>query len=128
MATTERQPTEEDIQRACIELLSAAGYWVERNNTGVARGGRLRFGLGPGSPDLFVLGNGQVWAVEVKSATGKQRADQAAWQQRWEDHGGRYLLVRSAVDALRQIEGDQVRRNAAGANAVLDALAGKEVA
>jgi len=55
-----------------------------------------------GTPDLLgVVGpNGRALAIEVKSAKGRQREEQVAFQRAWESRGGLYILARSVDDVL----------------------------
>lgn len=81
-----------------------------RQNTGAATlNGRLvRFGT-PGAADIqgILRPAGRFLAIECKSATGKQREEQAKWQRMVEEHGGLYVLARSLedVDAALAKEG-----------------------
>lgn len=78
----------------------ACVFW--RNNVGVAettRGTKIKFGLFPGSADLIGLFKGRFIAVELKTAVGRQSAEQKLWQGVVESHGGLYAIVRSEDDA-----------------------------
>jgi len=58
-----------------------------------------------GTPDLLgVISPGRAFAIEVKTATGKQRTIQAAWQSAWEKRGGIYILARSIGDVYRGLD------------------------
>ncbi len=101
--------SERQIQRRILLDLSDRGLFVWRNETGAARsmdGKRvIRFGL-PGSPDILGLApGGRALGVEVKTATGKQRPDQAAFQKAFEAAGGLYILARSPEEAIAAIFG-----------------------
>jgi hypothetical protein len=56
-----------------------------------------------GTPDLLgvLAPNGRALAIEVKSAKGRQRAEQVAFQAAWEKRGGLYIIARSVDDVLR---------------------------
>lgn len=58
-----------------------------------------------GMPDLLgVVGpNGRALAIEVKSAKGRQREEQKAFQSAWEKRGGLYILARSVDDVLERL-------------------------
>ena len=98
------------IQRAILDALKAARIWHRRNNTGRARGGKLAIGLGLGGPDILALHNGRPIALEVKSATGKQSADQEQWELEWVTAGGEYFVVRSVAEALAVVLRPAARR------------------
>ena len=51
-----------------------------------------------GCSDIIAVINGQFIGVEVKTATGKQSADQILFQRRLENAGGKYIVARSVVD------------------------------
>lgn len=80
---------------------------VWRANCGAARArdGRLvRFGV-PGQADILGLtGTGRFLAIEVKTATGKLRPDQERFRDIVTRFGGLYFVVRSAEDAVAQLE------------------------
>ena len=58
-----------------------------------------------GTPDLLgvLAPNGRALAIEVKSAKGRQRAEQAAFQSAWEKRGGLYIIARSLDDVLERL-------------------------
>jgi hypothetical protein len=87
---------ERDLLRALHAQLNALpGAHVDRVNVALVRGPGRTFRSAPvGFPDLIGAAGGRPLAVEVKSATGRQRPEQAAWQRRWESAGGIYLLAR----------------------------------
>ena len=94
---------EGDVLRAVLDYLGYAKIFHHRNNSGAyktERGGLVRFGA-RGSPDVIVVYRGQYIGIECKSSEGKQSESQREFQQRLEDAGGVYLLVRS-VDDLEQ--------------------------
>jgi len=71
-----------------------------RQNTGVAfyAGRTVRFGL-PGAADLSgILSDGRRIEIEVKSPTGRQTKEQAAYQRMIERFGGLYVLARCLND------------------------------
>lgn len=100
---------ERDIQRRILLALSqafhpAGVFWTA--DTGVAKsmdGDRtIRFGL-PGQSDIQGCLYSRWIGVEVKTATGKQRKNQAAFQRAIEAAGGLYLIARSPIEAVEGI-------------------------
>lgn len=87
---------ERDVQKACVALLEGLGSKVYR--TSQYRASRIA----PGIPDLIVLHPklGVVF-LEVKSATGKQSAEQAEFEADCERACVEYWLVRS-TEELRE--------------------------
>jgi hypothetical protein len=95
--------------RACLIAVSAIpGTLVKRQNVGVAKTptGVIRFGT-PGEGDIAVVYQGRAIEIEVKTETGRQSAQQRAYQAAFERAGGKYVVVRSvdeAVCAVREID------------------------
>lgn len=90
----------QDRIRLILGADSAGCWW--RNNVGVAQsssGHTIRYGLSNGSADLIGVFRGRFVAVEVKTPTGKQSADQVRWQSLIESKLGIYAIVRSEDDA-----------------------------
>lgn len=58
----------------------------------------IRFGL-EGSGDIMGAYDGRPVAVEMKSATGRQREMQRYFEQAWTKAGGIYVLARTAEEA-----------------------------
>jgi len=52
-----------------------------------------------GAPDIICVIDGRFVGVEVKTAKGKQSADQVLYMKRLRAHGGAYHVVRSLKDA-----------------------------
>jgi len=100
--------TEKQIQNAILRAFGTdprLRLW--RANVGVARIGRrvIRFGV-PGQADLTgILPGGLRLEIEVKSATGRQSAEQKAFQRLIEQFGGLYVLARSVTDVRYALEG-----------------------
>ena len=101
---------EKDIKRDVLRLLggrSDTRLWNNPTGLGLTRDGSrtIAFGL-PGSADLIGLfrPSGRFLAVECKSARGRQSLQQKRFQAMIESMGGVYLLVRSANEALSQLE------------------------
>ena len=58
----------------------------------------------PGAPDVIVLHNGQMTAIELKSSSGKWSVRQRQWGERWEDEGGHYAVCRTLREVLEVLE------------------------
>lgn len=90
-----------------LALGSDAGVLLFRNNIGhavMAHGGRVTFGVGgPGGADLIGILDGRPLAMEIKTPSGRQSAEQRQFQQLWEARGGVYLMPRSVDDALAMV-------------------------
>lgn len=74
------------------------------NTTGQAftrSGAVIRFGLIGSADILGIRRGGQFLAIEVKSAVGRQRPEQIAFQRMVEEYGGVYILARSVADVER---------------------------
>lgn len=126
------QPNENDIVLAILEWLDAKyrdWCWVRceppaavrarafrSTSYGYANWKRPEDAWGDGVADILGIG-ATGWdydpdipefaaiAFEVKSAKGKQRDSQIAFQKRWEKAGGRYYIVRSIEDVQQAMEG-----------------------
>lgn len=88
------------VQRACLQLLSAAGIFAHRNNSGAFRTKDrfVRFGA-VGSPDIVgILPGGQYIGVEAKAKGGRQSEMQKEYQRQVENAGGVYLLVHDSKE------------------------------
>jgi hypothetical protein len=59
---------------------------------------RQSLGSYPGLPDLMVVLDGKVYAVEVKSRRGKLTKKQKEFQEKWEMAGCTYILAKSVDD------------------------------
>lgn len=127
-----RQSREAPILRAVRAAVAAQpGVLVWRNNSGadtVVPAARpqdrrfVRYGLGKGSADLVGIvamrvcngetldGEitfstvGRVFALEVKSSTGRASLDQRRWGDAVRKVGGFYAIVRSVDDALSALK------------------------
>lgn len=98
------------IQDACLKWLEAAGYmhWREYVGPIVRGGGKSKIRLGPnpnkGILDIMVISKiirGKLFAIEVKSDTGRVSTEQSDWIGDFEKAGVRCAVVRS-LDGLRQ--------------------------
>lgn len=112
---------ETNIQNAVLLAIgSRADCMAWRNQTGGFRAMDnpqriIRVGT-PGAPDILsvmavtitpdMVGRtiGVAVGIEVKTATGAQRKEQAKWQQALERRGGIYLLTRSPEQAQEQCQ------------------------
>lgn len=56
------------------------------------------------TPDMVGKTIGVAVAPEFKTTTGKQRPEQAAWEQAFRKRGGIYRLIRSAADMLQLVQ------------------------
>lgn len=86
--------TESEIQAATVRMLRGVGYTVW--STSQSRASSVTRGVA----DLYVTGRGVTCWVEMKSATGKQTKEQAAFQRAVEENGGRYLLATHESEVL----------------------------
>lgn len=94
--------TESHIQHAILKAWGAhPRLRIARVNTGAAmvKGRLVRFGV-PGTADIMglIAPTGRMLAIEVKTATGKQRPEQATFQRVVTSMGGLYILARSLTD------------------------------
>lgn len=62
----------------------------------------VSFGL-EGAGDIVGHRKGRAIQVEMKTATGRQREAQIAFERAWVKRGGVYILARSADEAVRKI-------------------------
>lgn len=96
--------TESATVAACLLALSKLpGVRVARMNTGAVKIGSyfVRFGV-PGLADIcgIIAPHGRLLCVECKSRTGKQRSQQKIFERVIRNHGGIYILCRSADECL----------------------------
>jgi hypothetical protein len=125
MTTRLPKPPESVILAKVHQAMAATGRVVLwRNNSGalpaVGRAGKvypMRFGLGVGGADLVGLlkPHGRFFALEIKTATGKQTREQLAWANAVQAAGGFYRVVRSVEEALEALDAasrsaDPIRR------------------
>ena len=64
--------------------------------------GFMRFGA-VGSPDIIAVINGQYVGIECKMPKGKQSPGQKEFEKNLIQAGGKYLLIRSIEDLIKQI-------------------------
>ncbi len=97
---------EKETQKAIMDYLAIKRLFYWRNNTGAYaseyKGVRryIRFGA-PGSPDIFVIDDGKIYGIEVKSEKGVQNENQKEFQYNFENAGGIYILARSIDDIIK---------------------------
>lgn len=116
-----RKRSESTIQAEILRALNALpNVRAARNNVGRLQdrnGTWVAYGLGVGSPDIVGIYTTRVsWArehdvvraiafgVEVKSATGRVREEQAQWHEAMRRRGLPTFVARSAEEAVRQVE------------------------
>jgi hypothetical protein len=93
--------SEEAVKRACLEYLRLKGYAPVRINNGAVKmpsGRFVRFTDTDGVADILMAANGDAWAVETKSDTGRLSGDQKAFREYWQGSGGRYVVARGIED------------------------------
>lgn len=106
-----KRSTEAPIVRACLELLHLKKIFAWRQNQGAIplKGGGYRKFVGlKGVSDILALmpdGSGRLFAVEVKTASGKIREEQQQFLDRVNQLGGYAVVVRD-VKELESILND----------------------
>ncbi len=103
-------PTEHQIQATILDrlgFLKDSFFW--RQNSGMAKSeykGKTRFwrsGIA-GIADIMGVYKGKAIAIEVKRPKKKQSDDQIAFQQRFEECGGIYVVCSDATAIVKQID------------------------
>lgn len=76
-----------------------------RSNTGFDRERKVHYGLGLGGADLvgILKPSGRFFALEVKTPTGRVRAEQKMWAEAVRGAGGFVAVVRSTDDAVMAV-------------------------
>jgi hypothetical protein len=99
-------PAERDVLRAIVAQVNALPrVHLDRVSVALVTRGPRSFRSAPvGFPDLIGCAAGRALAIEVKSATGRQRPEQRAWQKRWESAGGIYLLARDVDVTVAEVK------------------------
>lgn len=102
---------EQVIQDSIRVALAQAGYVAFRANVGKVRTADGRFfdaGLPVGFPDLFGYKpeNGKIFFLEVKTATGRRRKDQAIFANGLRDKVAIYGVARSADEAVKIVKNE----------------------
>jgi hypothetical protein len=110
--------SEANIQRAILAALEAIGAFAWRANSGgdkpmKVRGGYMQLSP-PGTPDILVAVPplGRLLGLEVKTATGKERASQVAWAEAASRHGVTVQTVRTPAEAVRAYQDAKTRPRA----------------
>lgn len=108
MNEAKKQP-EKQIQDEIRVALSAVGYCVFRNNSGIAtfpNGAKVRYGLGgTGGADLIgICNDGKFFAIEVKTEKGRVTEDQENFLRVVRAHGGKAGVARSVEQALEIVK------------------------
>lgn len=104
MTKTPYIETEHAIQAAIQEYLLYRGFWVWRQNSGMARikgaGGKDRMiKLGAvGMPDLMAVKKGKLYGFEIKRPGKKTTDIQERTHQELRDHGALIMVARSIED------------------------------
>lgn len=80
-------------------------FMVHNTPRNAQDGARLKaMGMVAGVSDLlFLAPNGKVFAIEIKTGSGKQQPVQKEWQRKVESIGVRYVIVRSVGDFERLV-------------------------
>lgn len=90
--------------RAAVVRTGRATLW--RNSVGFDRERNVKYGLGLGSPDLVgcLFPSGRLFALEVKTPTGRVSPDQKLWHGAARKLGAFVAVVRSVDEALAALE------------------------
>ena len=107
---TPKRTSDRPEAAALVEVLKAVRAhplveWCERMNSGATKVGKrfIRFGW-PGFPDVLgQLKDGRLLGVEVKSATGRLRTEQAVFLERIRGAGGVAFVARDLRDVLQAL-------------------------
>lgn len=97
--------TEKETQKACLQLLEMKRIFHYRQNSGAFKaehGSFIRYGT-PGAPDIVMVISGRYIGVEVKDIKGRQNENQKDFQQRLENAGGEYIIVKSIDDLINYL-------------------------
>lgn len=92
-----RGPKEAEIQNSIRECLRWNGWFVIRH--------QQTLGSHRGLSDLTAIKDGVTVYIEVKTKTGVLSADQEAFKEEIEAHGGKYIVARSIED-VQELCGD----------------------
>lgn len=102
---TKPKISEANVKKAVFHYLNVKGhFWWPINNTGIWHPEKKTFmrsrTLRPGVSDAMALLNGKLYAIELKSSTGRLRGSQEEFKRGVEENGGVYLVVRSVEDLI----------------------------
>lgn len=97
--------SETEISRTIRQALTAAGYLVERVNSGkVPTRNGWYAGATPGCPDTIVVAPVFAYGwLETKTDEGELNENQRKWHERARRKGVRVAVVRTARDAVRVV-------------------------
>lgn len=96
---------EADIQHAILDYLALKRIFHWRNNSGALKtekGRFVRFGA-VGSPDIFALRNGTLYAIEVKTQKGRVSEAQAKFLVEFNRAGGVPVIARTIDDVTTKL-------------------------
>lgn len=105
---------EKVIQKQILDWLKATGLLHWRQNSGIIFAGNRAIRLGEsGLPDIVVIvpPGGRLLGLEVKSANGRLRPDQALFEEKAKQAGADYVVVRTlnqAMDAVAAVVGREL--------------------
>jgi Holliday junction resolvase len=88
-------PTEKEITKDIRSFLKLRGICHYKQWQGL--------GSEKGIPDIICIINGIYTAIEVKAPKGKLSEHQIKWQNRIEEAGGKYIVARSVLDVIREL-------------------------
>jgi len=88
---------ESEIRKACLDYLRFTGWFCFHIYQ--------TLGSYKGICDAIAIKGGKVLFIEFKTSRGKQSQYQKEFQDNIEKHGGRYLLIRSLEDLMKEIKG-----------------------
>lgn len=97
---------EAEIQNTILAYLKYRRifHWRQNSGAGMMKQGAgmrfIRFGI-IGAPDIFVIKDGMIYGLEVKSNVGKMNENQVEFQKGFEEAGGKYHVVRSIEDVQK---------------------------
>ncbi len=95
---------EKALEKKIILNLKLHGFYVYKTaSAGSCYDYNLQFNEA-GIADLIVIGNKQVFFLEVKTPKGRQSITQKVFQALCEKHNIKYAVVRSVKDALKVIK------------------------
>lgn len=86
--------TESIIKAHLVKLLNKSGLLWWRNQSGTAKGGKMRLAV-RGTPDLSVGLHGVTYYIECKAPGETLSKDQVVWRDRYNPRPGTYVVVDS---------------------------------
>lgn len=93
---------EQKVSKACRALLGHLGFvtWSTEQGYRKDRGGTR---MDTGIPDCCFAGRGVVGWIEFKAGANKPTADQKAFLQTWQDHGGIAFAAWGPEDVVQEL-------------------------